>query len=206
MPEQHYKGVDWKKVIDRLHAYEITLFRVAGYLDRQISGKSAGDFTHETVIRLLDPTDPGVAWADSRGKPTTDSVFVFLAHVIKNDFIDAKKLPRHTRTEELTDESPAPATTPAAKRPSHATATAADDAHVERVDYLRKRERLLAAAAEDAEVLSYLRLQLGDDGYNGYPPRRVAELMGKSVEWVNNVKKRCMRFLEAFDEATSTKA
>lgn len=206
MPEQHYKGVDWKKLIDRLHAYEITLFRVAGYLDRQISGKSAGDFTHEAVIRLLDPTDSGVEWADSRGKPTTDSLFVFLAHVIKNDFIDAKKLPRHTRTEELAEESPVPATAPTAKRPGHATATAADDAHVERVDYLRKREELLAAAAEDAEVLSYLRLQLGDDGYNAYPPRRVAELMGKSVEWVNNIKKRCMRFLEAFDEATYTKA
>jgi DNA-directed RNA polymerase specialized sigma24 family protein len=206
VPEQHYKGVEWKKVIDRLLAYEITLFRVAGYLDRQISGKSAGDFTNEAVIRLLDPTDSGVEWADSRGKPTTDSVFVFLAHVVKNDFIDAKKLPRHKRTEELVDEGPAPAATPVAKRPSHATATNTDAAAADHIDYLRKREELLAAAAEDADVLFYLRLQLGDEGYNGYPPRRVAELLDKSVAWVNNIKKRSIRFLEAFNEATSTKA
>jgi hypothetical protein len=205
VPEQHFKGVDWKKVIDRLHAYELMLFRVAGYLDRQITGKSACDFTHDAVLRLLNPTDSGVEWADSRGKPTTDAVFAFLAHVIKNDFIDAKKIPRHQRTEALADETVKPATASAAKRPTYAPATDADSAGVDRVDYLRKRGEILAAAAHDTEVLAYLRLQLGDEGYSGYPPRRAAELMKQSPEWINNVKKRCGRFLEVFDAAATAK-
>lgn len=196
--ELHYKGVDWKEVVDRLYAYTAKLFRVAAFVDRPVTGKSPEDFVNDALKRLWDQRDTGVEWDSKRGKPSTDSVFNFLAKVIKRDFIDAKTLPRHTRTEALDDVSSGGEHRARPTRATHGAATARTDIAVDRIDWKRRCDALLAFVADDEEVTAYLRLQLSDDGYHGFSPQRAADLLNTDVDDINNRKKRCQRYLKDF--------
>jgi DNA-directed RNA polymerase specialized sigma24 family protein len=190
--ELHYKGVDWAVVSDRLFAHARQLFRSARLVDRAITGKRPEDFVTEALQRLLDPRDTGVEWDEKRGKPTTDGVVAFLWQVIRRDFIDAKKLPRHTTTRPLEEVKAAQEWASAAPSPA--------DIAIERVDRIRRRDELLAFIGDDPPVVEYLHLQLPDEGVTGYPPRKAAELLTTTVEDINNRKKKVARYLREFEK------
>lgn len=192
MAELHYKGVDWAVVTDRLFAHARQLFRSAGLVDQAITGKEPQDFVKEALKRLWDPRDTGVEWDDKRGKPTTDGIVTFLWQVIRRDFIDAKKLPRHTTTRPIEEVKAAQ------DRPSSAASPAS--VAIARADRARTLEALLAFIGDDPPVVEYLRLQVTEDGIAGFTPRRAAELLNTSVEDINNRKKKVVRYLREFEK------
>ncbi|MEA2236115.1 MAG: hypothetical protein QOC81_839 [Thermoanaerobaculia bacterium] len=142
-------------------------------------------------MRLLDPRDEKVEWDHERGKPTSEGVAGFLSKVIRRDFIDAKKLPRHTTTRRIEEEK-------TAERMA-TNGTSPEDVAVERVDRIRRRDALFAFIGEDPEVLEYLRLQLPDESVVCYPPRKAAELLKTTIHDVNNRKKKVARYLRDFE-------
>jgi DNA-directed RNA polymerase specialized sigma24 family protein len=190
--ELHFRGVDWRAVTDGLLAYTKKLFRTAGLLDQMITGKTANDFVAEAIVRLVDPRDTTIEWDAKRGKPTTDSVMALLREVIRRDFIDAKKVPRYTKTRAIDDEKKAHDVTAAGKSP--------EETAVERVDRNRIRDQLLAFIGDrDPDVVAYLSMQLSDDGVVGYPPRKAAQLLNTTVQEINNRKKRVAGYLKEFE-------
>jgi DNA-directed RNA polymerase specialized sigma24 family protein len=190
--ELHYKGVDWAVVSDQLFAHARQLFRAAGLFDQAITGKDPQDFVKEAILRLWDPRDTGVEWDEKRGKPTTDGVVAYLWQVIRRDFIDAKKLPRHTTTRPIEEVKAAQ------ERPS--TGASPATVAIARVDRTRTRDELLAFIGDDQPVVEYLLLQITDEGIAGYPPRRAAELLNTSIDDINNRKKRVVRYLREFEK------
>lgn len=192
MAELHYKGVDWAAVTDRLFAHARQLFRLARLVDQAITGKRPEDLVMEALQRLWDRRDTTVEWDEKRGKPTTDGVVTFLWQVIRRDFIDAKKLPRHTTTRPLEEVKAAQARASAAPSPA--------DVAIERVDRIRRRDELLAFIGDDPPVVDYLRLQLPDEGVAAYPPRKAAEILKTTVEDINNRKKKVARYLRDFEK------
>jgi len=193
--ELHYRGVDWAAVTDNVFAYTRRLFRAARLVDQMITGKAPEDFVKEAMTRLWDPRDTAVEWDEKRGKPTTESVAAFLRHVVQNDFIDAKKLPRFTTTRPIEEEKAAGRVAAKVRSP--------EDEAIERVDRQRRFDALLQFIGDDPDVVAYLRLQVPAEGVVGDPPRRAADLLNTTIDDINNRKKKVARYLKEFEQVTA---
>lgn len=202
MADLHFSGVDFRTLLDRLLLHACRRVFRNGILDGQVVrpfGKSPEDYVAEAVGRFLDPEDHAVQWSESRGKATTESVFAYLAQVVTNDIRDdVRGVPRRTtRTSigspTLEGHEQAPMDLPDRGQPT--SADILDKIHRDRLFNL-----LLEGAKGDEELEEYLMLQYEAGDYVAYTPQRAAELLGTTVDNINNRKKRCTRLCGRFLE------
>jgi DNA-directed RNA polymerase specialized sigma24 family protein len=198
--ELHFSAVDWELLIKRLLAYTHKMFMTAGLLRGEVlrpHGASPEDFVFEAMQQLLDPNDSRVAWASSRGRPTTEGLFRYLSKVIRNDFVDRRKArTQHAKTEGLVRR-----TRPGEGHEEDAV-DPADVRNPSEDELLCKvnRERLLSVlldrASGDRELEEYLLLQCCDGDYKGFTPQEAAEALGTTATNIQNRKRRCRRLFE----------
>ncbi|MEO8035826.1 MAG: hypothetical protein ABI837_15425 [Acidobacteriota bacterium] len=180
---EEFREVDWNEVHERLLAVSLRMFAASRFADSERVLESYGvgfeDLAQEMIMKLHDPDEPKVTWnATVRGKATTKGVFIYLAAVLRNDFLDLVRAKRNKgqRSLYVPTEGDHVRLRVDPRDPDRLT----DDSltHNETHWSLRKRLDDDFVARPDDDLQFYVMLQFDGDRYVPYKPREAAEALG----------------------------
>lgn len=200
MQELELSGADIEETLNKLILYADRLFfglaglRGGGALPGL--GEGPEDLAMTVILKFLDPENHTVAWKKQHGPVTPETLLRYLRQVLKNDLFDLLRRKAHTTTV-IVDTKPdrqeqEGKTQRMMSLDEFATAREGQDGL-----FIREQQhaRLLNRFEEEPELRDVLAAQLDPDGYQAYTNQELAELLGTTVNDIENRKKRVKRRL-----------
>jgi DNA-directed RNA polymerase specialized sigma24 family protein len=201
--EISYADVNMIEVFERLTLHAYTLFGCFPYENFEPVmrglGDSPGDLASEVMTKLLDPENRSVQWSPSKGKPTMAGLVRYLKEVLTNDFFDRRRDKRYTTRADL----------PPVETDDEKGMTLDQLAiELETPEAIARRhecyDRLRARLAGEPDLRDLLDIQLEPDAYLAYTNKEAADVLGTTVDDIENRKKRLQRRLLRYrDEGTA---
>ena len=187
-------AVDIEEVLDRLTLYAQNLtgaFVCLGLDEIALpGGESAGDLALATLLKFLDPSDTSVTWSESRGQPTTSSVYVYLRKVLEHDFLDLMKKKSYQTTvyvDGYERESAEDEEKPAITLEQLAVDFGTPEGQMRKLERIHK---IVKEFEDEPELKEIIELQMDPEGYNAFTNQELAKLLDTTVRDIEARKKR----------------
>ena len=195
MSEFSLAGIDPLAIVERLTLEAYRLFGVfpddESEPSLRVYGDGPKDLAMATFLKLLDPDDAGVAWKESWGRPTQETLFRFLRKTMRNDFIDMKRRKLYRQSTYPEGESADGERT--ISFDDFAGALESPEGQAMRA---QQREQLLDSFSDEPDLRDVLAVQLDPAGYCAHTNQDLAQLLDTSVSEIENRKKRIARRLQ----------
>lgn len=200
MAELDLSEVDVEDVLQRLVLFAARRFATLAGLATGgvIRGLGTGpdDLAMQTMLKFLDPEDRTVVWKTSYGRPTTEGLLRFLRKVLQNDLLDLLAEKAHETTvivETLAGQQGEDAT--GRQSMSLDEFASAWEHQDERAIRGQQQDWLLKRFDDDPKLQDVLTAQFDPDGYVAHTNQQLAQLLGTTVDDIENRKKRIDRRL-----------
>ena len=195
MSEFSLAGIDPLAIVERLTLEAYRLFGVfpddESEPSLRVYGDGPKDLAMATFLKLLDPDGAGVAWKESWGRPTQETLFRFLRKTMRNDFIDMKRRKLYRQSTYPEGESADGERT--ISFDDFAGALESPEGQAMRA---QQREQLLDSFSDEPDLRDVLAVQLDPAGYCAHTNQDLAQLLDTSVSEIENRKKRIARRLQ----------
>ncbi len=197
---EHFRGVDWIEVHERLTLVALRMFEASRFADDERVLESFGvgfeDLPQDLITKILDPEYPKLTWnAAIRGPATTLEVTKFLSKVLQNDFLDMVRANRSKRQRSI--HVPTEGEDVRLRVDPADPAAALDDDVLHRLTFAPLRKRLDDdfIVRPDDELQLYLMLQFDGERYVPYKPQDAAQELGVDVKKIYLLKEKFERRL-----------